>query len=594
MIEVFNDALEGSSRYIIPVYQRGYSWDKDHVTRFIEDLTETHKLDHTRAHFFGIIITSPNPVTSVEELIDGQQRLTTAMLFLLCVRNHFYRQNTYNLESVKRHIEQLEQFVFSKFDAKNPKNSTPRLTLSDTNRDFFHALLVNPQTPGTQLIKYESISKTNQLLANAYRQFQDWLMLMNHETAHDFQNIYGYVETLLSKFTIYRHNYPDRKAAQRVFDLVNHRGRQLDESDLIKNYLFLTMTKANNKELDEFNKIWTKITNNVTNAATSSTLDLFLHYYLIVSRGYSLSNRSPRQKRIYETTENIVPKKRSPQKMIHDLHDWSVIFLKLRDPDSHDEFSPYPTITQYLKKFKMLEMIHVYPAVLAAYRSYYKQGQFELFEKILAIALKYHIRVKLIDNRKVEAYEKAISETFTDNILTKKPLKKTLSELCKGHYPSNTKIEYILKDHRLKNPDAVRIVLDEIEPNNPKIQNLAQSEVEHIMPKKLSQAWLDYIIQHNKIDRHDPTRATDEAKNIHDDYVNYIGNQTILEPPANKSNSNKLFAKKLLQYAKSKYHITQSLKKNSVWNTATIEKRQIELATKLVNAIDLEKFSDEL
>lgn len=592
----FEDMFKGSTRYAIPIYQRGYSWEKEHVERFLADLEDAHQSDRAYTHFFGFMITTrSNLGRSIKEFVDGQQRMTTAMLFLLCVRNHFYRQNTHDFEQVNRYIEQLDRLVFSSIDTKIQKKSTPRLFLSDANRRFFHALVVDFQTPGTQLIKHESTSKTNQLLANAYRYLQNWLSKKPCKTMEDFQNIYEFVQTLLCKFTFYKQDYPDRKIAQKMFDLVNHRGRQLEESDLIKHYLFSELSENSDRQLVQFNKIWTKIINNVTSEAASSDLESFIHYYLIVSDGYSSLRVSPNQKRIYQTIEKLVPTVRSPQDAIRGLYDWSIIFLKLRDPTHCNEFDSYPIITQRLQKFKMLKLQHAYPAALAAYRVYWEQGHVDLFEKILAILLKYHIRVKLIMDKNVTNYGKTVSNVFTSNILHGSPLKKTLDDLItRGYYPSDTIVRYTLEDRRLKNSDAIKIILDELEPANTKPLNLVLCEVEHIMPEKPNQDWWDYIMQHNNIDPRDSTRAMDDAKNIHDKYLNFIGNQTLLETDDNKTISNKLFDEKLPKYATSQYQLTQTLKDFSVWNIAAINKRQAILADKLVAAIDLKKFFDEL
>ena len=82
--------LDGSDRkFIIPVYQRPYSWKKANCELLIKDLLEMDKQGY-KSHFFGSIVYVENETGGNNEyiIIDGQQRITTVSLLLLAIRNY--------------------------------------------------------------------------------------------------------------------------------------------------------------------------------------------------------------------------------------------------------------------------------------------------------------------------------------------------------------------------------------------------------------------------------------------------------------------------------------------------------------------------
>ena len=82
--------LDGTDKkFIIPVYQRPYSWKKNDCQLLVQDLLTTHNKGYS-SHFFGSIVYVENDVGGCNEylIIDGQQRLTTVSLLLLAIRNY--------------------------------------------------------------------------------------------------------------------------------------------------------------------------------------------------------------------------------------------------------------------------------------------------------------------------------------------------------------------------------------------------------------------------------------------------------------------------------------------------------------------------
>ncbi len=83
--------IEGTNQYVVPLFQRPYSWEPKQWTVLWEDLTELCEEDQPRSHFMGSIVTAPTqslPEGVAEYLlIDGQQRMTTIFRLLAAVRD---------------------------------------------------------------------------------------------------------------------------------------------------------------------------------------------------------------------------------------------------------------------------------------------------------------------------------------------------------------------------------------------------------------------------------------------------------------------------------------------------------------------------
>lgn len=83
--------IEGSKQYVIPLFQRPYSWKQKHWLTLWQDVVDLVDDPKARPHFFGSTVTAP--ARSVPQgvgkwlLIDGQQRLTTTQLFLAAIRD---------------------------------------------------------------------------------------------------------------------------------------------------------------------------------------------------------------------------------------------------------------------------------------------------------------------------------------------------------------------------------------------------------------------------------------------------------------------------------------------------------------------------
>ena len=94
------DIFDGAKEYVVPTYQRGYAWTKDQIDDFLNDLVEARNTNDYK-HFFGFLLTVDEQGDSKHtiKIIDGQQRMTTVILFLIAARNFYNKLKTTMAES---------------------------------------------------------------------------------------------------------------------------------------------------------------------------------------------------------------------------------------------------------------------------------------------------------------------------------------------------------------------------------------------------------------------------------------------------------------------------------------------------------------
>ena len=130
--EEFNVDNIFKGKYLIPIYQRPYSWGKEEIVQLLNDIEKTYKLykvenvDNKNIHneemllFTGTLFikTEKNIKNTYTEydIVDGQQRITTITLMLMALLNYFYK-----IESEDDVVKEIENYLWKKVDRKREK-----------------------------------------------------------------------------------------------------------------------------------------------------------------------------------------------------------------------------------------------------------------------------------------------------------------------------------------------------------------------------------------------------------------------------------------------------------------------------------------
>ena len=226
-------------RYMIPSFQREYSWEKDNLREFWNDITKKIGKENAASHFLGATVIyyaeKGDNHPDLYGIIDGQQRLTTAQILLAALRDKLdeYRQQADPSRSAEVTTQLNTQYsnthsYLVKSHEDRPFEHYPTLTTDD---DFFR-IVINQ----TQTIKRNV--ESNPRIKEAYTYFKEQLdnRLKELSTEEALTEIIHLRKALLTS-NIVQIETPNLVSASVIFETLNDRGMQLSTENLIKNLL---------------------------------------------------------------------------------------------------------------------------------------------------------------------------------------------------------------------------------------------------------------------------------------------------------------------------------------------------------------------
>ena len=267
------EILNGNKQFLIPVYQRYYSWDIEQCKRLWNDIVEMQKKGKV-GHFVGSIVNIAEQAmpTGVQKymIIDGQQRMTTLSLLLLALRDYA----TKNPDDTTINARRIDNMLL-----KNEYESgyeRYKLLLTETDRDILMRLVVEKPIPGD----------TRSKLLDNYKFFAGKIADKELQPAEVYESI-GKLQIV--NITL------DRTVddAQAIFESLNSTGKELSESDLIRNYVLMGLEPT--EQTYVYEHIWRPMELLFVYETQDSVVDRFFRDYLTMK-----ITRIPKQDRVYE------------------------------------------------------------------------------------------------------------------------------------------------------------------------------------------------------------------------------------------------------------------------------------------------------
>lgn len=273
--------FSNDDRYIIPSYQRHYSWTMEECKQLYDDVLEAFE-SNTDSYFLGNIVLAEGEKDDRPEVVDGQQRLITLWLYLksLCIlqpnNNRLKRMiqvESYEEESTSDYLSKISSDVFEVKDQMQI-DEVLRKSVND------YEAVYDQYSEKNENSNYKSCTK--QVVCNGYAIYallKDYLMKISIDKQKSF------VDYFISKVYVLPIVLKDddldvaRSNALMVFETINDRGMDLQDADIFKAKLYqmsLTIGKG-----DEFIKKWKEI-NSRCEDLNIKIDDLFRYYYHII------------------------------------------------------------------------------------------------------------------------------------------------------------------------------------------------------------------------------------------------------------------------------------------------------------------------
>lgn len=568
-----------NERYIVPPYQRRYSWLEKQIVELIDDITLIESND---THLLGSIVCLANGhVADLNELevVDGQQRLTTVSILLTCLRERFSAEG--NAESsVVSDIEKLmvAKAVTGKVAAK--------IALESIDAKDYKALT-----------EYD-VEVSNKCLADAFEIIRAW----TRNTALDKLKLFWY--RLCNQAIVIRLDVSNAKDAFKLFETINNRGLRLSHTDIIKNFLLGNAARFGPQHLTLARSNWAKLVVNLD--GTNS--DTFFRYYLsaTTARRITAAKVVSQFKLMFHT--GVKEAKDLPERHLYDDREEFVeeegdVFA---DVLSLDEKISVKDTSKRISFKKFVEALVAYSRVFGEL-VHAKTGDVKIDRHLLNLKMikavqtygfLMHLRVNGCNEKELKAVLK-LTESFilrrhvckersneTETLFSTmcaidpiSPLTVTRSsyrELC----PPDEKFkeEFATTSFSSNVIDRARYCLSQIELSNkgpyPEFAVLGGDDVhvEHIIPQKIKTKgakdefgdWVTYL------------GTSSEVK--HQKYISRIGNLTLFAGALNISASNNPFARKKDAYRESAIDMTKDLCAMPHFKFAQVDKRSASLA----------------
>ena len=529
--------LEGNNQFVVPLFQRPYTWDESRWKVLWADLVELceDETDSNRAkpHFMGSLVTVPT--RSVPEgvtkflLIDGQQRLTTLQVLLAALRDSARGMPGSLSEKLeKSHL--VNQFE----DGLDHFKLLPTQTNGD--RKAFLAL-----------IKGEPATDSDSRVAKAYEWFKKKLKSRGSPDAERLASI------ILRRLSLVSIVLDHDDNPHLIFESLNYKGEPLTQGDLIRNYFLMRVPVSEQEKL--FERCWEPM-----QLRLKDELSEFVRHFLMRQGG--IVKKGEIYRTLKERTDEQTPA--GIAAFLDELHRSAVHYHRLLDPAQELN----PDLHPRLRRFERLEVSVVWPLLLNLYAEH-EAGSLPIgeFTAILDTLENYFIR-RFVCGVPTYGLNKILTPLFHQAKTHPSLLDGVRATLAQRGYPSDTEFRNALINGRLygggeRLPKA-KLILESLE------RSLAGKEqvttdsltIEHIMPQTPTSWWEENLGE--------TWRETHELK------LHTLGNLTLTGYNAELSNGN--FTSKRAVFLQSPIYLSRSITRFEKWDGEAMQQRGEELA----------------
>ena len=543
--------------FVIPEYQRPYSWGDDEISTLFEDLwnfsiERTESNGNIQNYFLGCVVSYTQD--KERQIIDGQQRLTSLFLLLRAVFSRLENEETKS-DEVNNFITLIMPALWKKDEMTGKVDRCQILLRSEVVSDSGNNILKNILEQG----------KTDPNATDNYsKNFNRFIELYREKSETSPNHIYSFILSLLKYTILLPIDADDQETALTIFNTLNNRGLPLSDADIFKSHIY--------KGLDEFNKRsfidkWKDLEKESADVNESIQSLFYYHMFYLRAKEKDSKTTTPGVRKFFLEKKKNRLSVDVIDVLVENFNLWKVVngrqpvdgetwssnadIRKILDCLSsyNNEFWKYPVSIFYMEHKHRNDFENIFLRFL---RKFYVMLLTRYLERPTISAVKGDIlklNMAIIDDSHPDFYagfedrntacseENNAEQSQTDNLL--------------------------IMPHR----NAVRMLLKLLAYEDPKQTDLLPSywEIEHIFPQKWESKYYNI------------------AKEDAEQTLEHLGNKLPLEKQLNISACNGYFDKKKERYRTSEIAICKGLGELSVseWNLDNIKKRDAELCQQI-------------
>ncbi len=348
--------------FVIPRFQRPYSWEEDNITDFWDDVTNSEISEY----FIGSMVVYDKQKNTLG-VVDGQQRLTTIMVFLCALRDAFL-----NLDE-KDKANGLHGFI----ERKNRDNKYMFVLKTESSFPYLQETILK-QGKSELKFNHEKPGKEEEALAKAKDIFSQNIIeklktIDNDPTIKEAEKLSHKIEWLTStrdvvlELSIILITLENEEDAYLIFETLNTRGKDLTLSDLVKNHF--TRNLKNKGDVDHAKIKWDEVLGTILNSSVELSPDNF-----IVHSWQSRFESVTKAKTFPKIRERINSK--NAKKYLDDFIFDAECYRRIFEP-SYGWDKNESDVVKSLEAFKLFKLVQPTPALLSLVRAY-RQKQIKL------------------------------------------------------------------------------------------------------------------------------------------------------------------------------------------------------------------------
>ncbi len=583
------ELLHDKSEFIVPSFQRNYSWDDEKVNVLWNDILanfETYEKsnadDRDTQYLLGslVLVRENKEKTNEFIVVDGQQRLATITM-IFCVARDIIKECVKSEQyTVPEGLSDIERMIENK---EVKKENSWKLRLNNVDAQLYSEIQSYEEDEYSQRQRMEekkvkgkslNLLKKNYLLLNSKMS-----KFVKNSVSNDDEK--GLIR--LNYFMNYLQNYnfvvqivvDDDHTAFQIFETLNDRGESLSRSNLVKNHM---LKKVNKNEREKLSTRWDNIIENIAKQDDDE--------FLIES----FRSREPEKiakKDLYKRIKDKLVDEKEVKKYVEELEE-DVEFIKILNVNNSK--GAYLTgdvvLDDHIRAIKALGAKFVRSAVIAADRQWNKDDTFSKdFKNIVYFLVKWFFQVRTVCRTSPGTIEDQILDAI-EMINTGKSYREIVDLLKKDNDIENFNSNF--KKTMLDPSDSIsRYVLQQINllmnDDNSDVRPIDNLTLEHVLPRNSTGIWDEDKFLKNADDPDAPMS----------EYVKRLGNLTLLSGPLNASIGNKTFEEKKFSkgYMDSKLSINKdTVVKHNEWNAKIIKEREDMFRNYACNIWDLSTF----
>jgi hypothetical protein len=538
--------------FVIPEYQRPYSWSDDEIITLFEDIwefsIERTKPDGAKTYFLGCVVSYEE--NGERQIIDGQQRITSLFLLLRAVFSMLENDDN-QTDEVKNFISKIKPALWKENEMTGKEDRSNILLRSEVVTDSGNEILRKILETGVADEKAKD---------NYSKNYNKFIELYKGKAVTSGMQLFHFVLALLNYSILLPITADDQETALTIFNTLNNRGLPLSDADIFKSYIYKKLDDTGKKA---FIQKWKKLETDASKVDESIQSLFYYHMFYLRAREKDDKSTTPGVRKYYLDKNHNRLSVDIIDDLAQSLHLWEVV--NGRESVDGEDWS------QNMEIRKVLDCLSSYTnefwkyPVSIFYMEHKSKPDFEeiflkFLRKLYVMLITRYLEIPTINAVKVDILKLNVQiinnchPLFNAGFEDKKPEGEDAINAEKQRTDN-----LIIAPHK----NMVRMLLKLLAYQDSAQTDLLPKywEIEHIFPQTWDSKYYD---------------LDENEANIK---LEHLGNKLPLEKKLNISASNNYFDKKKGKYKDSQIAICQNLGNSSLveWNLDNIAKNDLKV-----------------